>query len=140
MLNIFCYEKRNIKFAQTQPSQGYSHLVRVEPIRFISCTMRNSPQASVGFEPRTTDLSICTRLRYHWTNALFVFKRTVHNRIGLLAGFTDTQIFLDFLNRKTFTDCYQGHDIDNTEIHCSCFFDSSSKILFKVSQELSLVM
>ena len=34
---------KNIKHAQTQPSQGTnSHLVRVEPRRFISCTLRNS--------------------------------------------------------------------------------------------------
>ena len=40
---------------QTQSSQGTnSHLGRVEPRRCIYCAMRNSWQASVGLEPRTS--------------------------------------------------------------------------------------
>ena len=30
------------------------HFGRVKPRRFISCALRNSRQASVGFEPRTS--------------------------------------------------------------------------------------
>ena len=46
---------RNIKLAQIQPSQGNnSHLDRVESQRFISCSLRNSCQAHVGSEPRTS--------------------------------------------------------------------------------------
>ena len=46
---------RNIKLAQTMPSQGtYSNLDRVEPWRFISCAQRNSRLARVRSEPGTT--------------------------------------------------------------------------------------
>ena len=46
---------RNIKLAQTQPSQSTSsHLGRVETLKFISCALRNSRKASVGFEPQTS--------------------------------------------------------------------------------------
>ena len=45
----------NIKLAQIQPSKGTtSHIGRVEPRRYISCALRNSRKASVGFEPRTS--------------------------------------------------------------------------------------
>ena len=45
---------RNIELAQTQSSQcTNSHLGRVEPQRFISCALRNSRKASVGFKPQT---------------------------------------------------------------------------------------
>ena len=48
-------EPKNIKLAQTPPSEGTnSHLGRVEPRRSISCVQRNSRNASVGFEPQTS--------------------------------------------------------------------------------------
>ena len=46
---------RNLKFAQTPPSEGTnSHLSRVEPWRFISCAKRNLSKARVRFEQQTS--------------------------------------------------------------------------------------
>ena len=45
----------NIKLTQTQFSQGTnSQRGRVEPRRYISCALRNSREASLKFEPRSS--------------------------------------------------------------------------------------
>ena len=74
---------------QTPPFQSTkSHLDQVEPWRFTSSAQSNSCQASVGFEPRTSQSVECVITTVGWPDSSSFF---ISSKLAQLHVYTDQQ-------------------------------------------------
>ena len=104
---------RNIKLAQTPPSQGTkSHFGQVKPRIFISRAQRNSCYVIVVFKQRTSQSAI--KMRFHWTNPPQYCKRHKEDFFTSLQGLLIPEwlVFADFISLAPYLfvlECHKCH-------------------------------